>query len=158
MTYIKYFILFFFITVTSFAQTEYKTTQGITYKVGDTLQIGQPIGISLSAGRWKTIFSKSGNEITNNNLINKKTFIKKIKIVDGIAQFYFRIYATDFYVNIDEGLAKGEIISPYNKLNALPDEEDKYDKLKKIKDLLDSGALTKEEYNSEKIKILNLPK
>jgi hypothetical protein len=34
-------------------------------------------------------------------------------------------------------------------------EEDKFDKLKKLKQLLDTGAITEEEYKNEKHKILN---
>ena len=161
----NYFKIVFIILLTSmncFAQTEYKTAQNLIFKVGDTLEIGQPMGISLSVGHWKTIFTKKGKELTNNNLINKRTIIKKIEEVSGVTRFYFHIYGTDFYVNIDEAIAKGEIINPYDKSKISAEESkstkdlDKYDKLKKIKDLYDSGALTKEEFESEKAKILSV--
>ena len=152
----KITFLILFLTSICFAQTEYKTTQGLIFKVGDTIQIGQPMGISLSVGHWKAIFTKKGGEITNNNLINKKVVVNKIENIDGITRFCFRIYSSDFYANIDEALAKGEIINPYNKPNNSKKELDKYDKLKKAKELFDSGVLTKEEFEIEKKKILDL--
>lgn len=159
MTFSKHLLFTLLISISAFAQREYKTSQDLTFKVGDTLEIGQPMGISLGVGHWKTIFTKKGKELTNNNLINKRFIINKIEEVEGITRFSFHIYGSDFYVNIDEGLAKGEIINPYSKSKTSATESDKldkYDKLKKIKDLYDSGALTKEEYESEKVKILSL--
>jgi len=153
----KFIILFYLlVSLSVFSQSQYKTAQGFTYKIGDTIQIGQPILISLSTGHWKTIFSKKGKNLTNNNLINKSVVIKKIEVIDSITRFNFRIFSSDFYVNIDEALAKGEVIVDPKKQKEISLNDDKYDKLKKIKDLYDSGALTKEEFESEKIKILEL--
>lgn len=155
MKFIKHFRILLLVSVTAFAQAEYKTTQGFVYKIGDTLRTGQPMYISRSTGHWQTIFTKNGNNLTNPNLINKSTTIKKIEDVNGITRFYFRIFSSDFYVCIEEAIAKGEIITNYSKSKVNPISEDKYDKLKKIKELYDSGALTKEEFESEKSKILN---
>ena len=115
----KYLKLLLFVSITSFAQTEYKTSQGIVYKIGDTLKIGQPMYISRSVGHWKTIFTKNGKEIANPNLINKSTVIKKIEEVENITRFSFRIFSSDFYVNIDEAIAKGEIITNYINSNKM---------------------------------------
>lgn len=156
MNFIKHFRILLLVSISSFAQAEYKTTQGLVYKIGDTLRIGQPMYISRSTGHWQTVFNKNGSNLTNPNLINKSTTIKKIEEVNGITRFYFRIFSSDFYVYIDEAIAKGEIITNHSKSKVNPISEDKYDKLKKIKELYDSGALTKEEFESEKSKILNL--
>lgn len=40
-------------------------------------------------------------------------------------------------------------------IQKIPKEDDNLDKLKKLKDLLDSGAITTEEYATEKQKLLN---
>lgn len=159
MNYFKITFIFFFISLTSFSQTEYKTKQGITYKIGDTIHIGRPMKIGRSmvmvaASHWKTIFKMNGSNSSNSNLTDKKVIINKIEEASGITRFNFRIYQTNFYVNIDEAITTGEILSEHS-LDS-DKTEDKYDKLKKIKELYDSGALTKEEFDLEKTKILKL--
>jgi len=163
MNNLKLLAFILFINFSCFSQTEYVTNQGVLYKVGDTLQIGRPISISGSpinsaGGHWKTIFKMNDSNSSNSNLTNKTAVITKIEIVENIAKFYFRIYSTNFYVKIEEALAKGEIINKYKSTSENKEVFDKYDKLKKIKQLYDSGALTKDEFDTEKKKILDLEK
>ena len=53
----------------------------------------------------------------------------------------------------------GTIITPLlnilNKKKEQPKEEDKYKKLEQLKNLLDTNAITQEEYDVEKNKLLN---
>ncbi len=56
---------------------------------------------------------------------------------------------TDFEIVQGKTKTKNKV-KPKNSLS-----EDKYDKLEKVKKLLDDGAITKEEYDMEKTKILN---
>ncbi|MBN1464093.1 MAG: SHOCT domain-containing protein [Paludibacteraceae bacterium] len=67
-------------------------------------------------------------------------------------------------VEINLALESGELVSKSpsylnkeQRQNAGTNTSDKYDKLKKLKDLYDSGVLTDEEYKIEKEKILNEP-
>jgi hypothetical protein len=65
-----------------------------------------------------------------------------------------------YQVAIDDAIATGEIIVPdqYKPKPALSQQSqqqsDVYDKLKKLKELLDSGAITQEEYDAQKKKLL----
>ena len=59
---------------------------------------------------------------------------------------------------VKEVVETPRVVEPENNvlgsINTTEVKEDKYDKLEKIKKLLDSGAITQEEYDSEKKKIL----
>lgn len=162
MKYFKIAFILLFVNMNCLSQTEYQTKQGIKYKIGDTLHIGRPMKIAKSmimvaASHWKTIYKMNGETSGNSNLTDKKVVINKIEEVDKMTRFQFRIFNTNFYVIIDEAITTGEILSDY-KVNFNVASEDKYDKLKKIKELLDSGALTPEEFESEKKKILSSEK
>ncbi|MGY0425249.1 MAG: SHOCT domain-containing protein [Polaribacter sp.] len=60
---------------------------------------------------------------------------------------------TNYLLRINEAIASCEVTPcPNKKVNVVNTTESKYDKLKKIKDLLDSGVLTKEEFEKENTK------
>lgn len=148
------FVFSAFCTHIIFAQDSYKTKSGFIYKVGDSLQLGQPIMMSSSpiiatTGEWVSVFSLGGENLRNMNFMNKSAIITAIDTV-GKDKLRFKLYRKEFYVKIDEAIDKGEVVISINKK-----EVDKYDLLKKLKDLYDSGALTEEEFNIEKKKILN---
>jgi len=153
-------LLLFFTLLLSFssikAQTTYKAKSGHIFKVGDTLKLGQPITISsgpivATTGEWATVFNKKNEKLRNMNFINKKAVISEINTV-GDAKLHFKLYGKKLYILVDEAISLGEMIVTYeSKDNSL----DKYDKIKKLKELLDIGALSKEEFESEKKKLLN---
>lgn len=61
------------------------------------------------------------------------------------------MYGKKLYAIIDEAIDNGEVL--VKRMNK-PIKIDKYDKIKKLKELLDIEAITKEEFDSEKNKIL----
>jgi Short C-terminal domain len=138
------------------AQTKYTAKSGQVFKIGDTLKLGQPINISsgpliATNGQWATIFTEKNNELRNMNFINKKVIITKISL-DGKAKLFFKLYGKKLFVLIDEAISNGEVSVSYKKQNNF---NDKFDKIKKLKELLDMGAITKEEFESEKKKLLD---
>ena len=65
-----------------------------------------------------------------------------------------------YQIAIDDAIASGEIMVPdkFKSKQTLAQQpqpqSDVYDQLKKLKDLLDSGAITQEEYDAQKKKLL----
>lgn len=81
---------------------------------------------------------------------NKKNgFVYYAKIGSGL---------TNYEIDIENAIASGEIIVPEEFMPKSKSQnqntETKYDKLKKIKELRDSGVLSEEEFQKEKDKIM----
>ena len=76
--------------------------------------------------------------------------------------FYYypiiNVGATRFQVDIDDAIASGEIVIPVEfkkqQTAAAVPQEDVYDKLTKLKKLLDDSAITQQEYDAQKKKLL----
>lgn len=155
-------LLIMFIPITSSAQktTEYKASNGITYHVGDTVNIGR--GSSVD-GWFKYILASSLNtsdsqrdwfkrKFTNTGLIIKSIDYKE---VNGIKKYSFKMGSKALYnvfISIDEAIADCEVI-PCAKTPVAG--IDKFDQLKKLKGLLDDKILTQSEYDKQKEKLLN---
>ena len=140
------------------SQTEYKTKSGHIYKIGDTIELGQPVKISSSpliatTGEWATILNKKGENVRNMNLINSKGIIEEIQN-NGNTQLIFKVFGRKFYVLIEEAIRKNEVVLPL-RFSERYIREDKYDKIRKLKELLDIEAITKEEFDKEKKKLLD---
>ena len=147
------FILISLYSISSQSQNSYKTESGITYKIGDTLHIGRP----LNDLGWTAIYKDKSRKTYafNRNLVNKKVIVKKIDTTSSPTALIFTIYRRNFYVNIDDALNNKEIIPSVKRQLTNKNTEHKYDVLLKLKKLLDSEAITQEEYIKEKKKILN---
>ena len=144
-----FFLLTIFSINTLVAQDHYKTDSGLTFYVGDSIKIGQP----LSHLGWRSIYRERGEDyIKNKNLITKVVTITAIDTLNKPVNFSINYKNRIFKVDIDEALRNKEIIP---KLGLAPLEISKYDQLLKLKDLLDKGILTQKEFDAEKKKILN---
>jgi hypothetical protein len=137
---------------------EYKASNGITYHVGDTVKIGQ--GSSVD-GWFKYILASSINssdtqrdwfkrKFTNTGLVLKSIDTKE---VNGIKKYSFKMGSKALYnvfISIDEAIAACEVTPCAIKTGvSLADE------IKKLKVLLDEGAITQAEFDSQKKKLLN---
>lgn len=151
---------------------KYVTSIGWTIKEGDELILGKG-----------SMPDKSFAFITENaNMLQYRQYSdgttgklqhtyngRKVKVSDlivfGTKKMGFYINAkikvgqlSRYSVDIENAIESGEVVVPqeYAKKNTttLP-ATSKADELKKLKELLDSGALTQEEYDAEKKKILN---
>ena len=151
-----YLILTLLFSVCTFSQNYYETKSGHVFKVGDTIRLGQPVTISSglllpTTGHWETLFSEENENIQNMNFINKKAVISKIDLT-GDAKLHFKLFGKKLNILIDDGVSLGEIaITNTNIKNSL----DKYDLIKKLQSLLNTGAITQEEFQSEKTKLLS---
>jgi hypothetical protein len=152
----------------------YRASNGILYKVGDTITLGRgsaPNGYfnylemrgfskSLSAlsGYYDNITRSIGRNYSGLNIVIKKIIYSKFK---GSTKVVFVVGGgniTNYNLMIEDAIATCEIIDCKELNNTqviYQKQEDKYDKLKKVKELLDNGTLTQEEFEIEKKKILN---
>jgi hypothetical protein len=132
----------------------------VNYKIGDTVKLGLGSGVQgsfvfLQIGGW---MAGSTNQHLPSTYSNLNLIIKKIKkaTFKGGEKVWFVVDGgniTNYNLFIDDAIQVCEVVPCLEKTSVTKD--DKFDKLKKLKELFDSGALTEEEYNSEKKKILS---
>jgi hypothetical protein len=159
----------------------YVTNSGFTVKAGDELILGKgtlpnkffafiyqsPVGYftetSLDASNRKSLIS---------TFAGKKVKVKRLQSY-GTRRTGFNVVAVvgagdivNYWIELDQAIEAGEIVVPepyaskldINKKNApLVIQQNTVsvaDEIKKLKELYDSGVLTKEEYESEKKKLL----
>lgn len=133
------------------SQETYKTVSGIVYHIGDSLKIGQP----LSHLGWRSIYV-SRNDLdyfANKNLVTKVVIISEIDTINKPVNFGFKYLGKNFRVDIDEAIRNKEVI-PQLEQELAGKGPSKYDQLIKLKELLDQGILTPDEFEKEKKKIL----
>jgi len=151
-----------------FAQTikEYKATNGITYHLNDTIKLGKG---SNANGSFLYIEDRGLNfpgppggrgqsghnlpkEFANGGVILK--IITKMSI-NGVDKYMFSVNPGGLFrysMFIDDAILACEVQpcgQTVKQVNSVADE------IKKLKALLDSGAITKAEYEAQKKKLLN---
>lgn len=164
MKYPFFMLAFILPFVVSAQKEEYKASNGRIYHVGDTITLSKGSGMN---GVF-TSFQVAGlarSTVPEQNympasMVGIKLIIKKIKNwpVAGQDRFYFVTQGHSAISNgwlfIEQAIGSCEITDcnkPENKKEA---KQDKFEQLKKLKELLDSGAITQEEFDKEKKKIL----
>lgn len=145
---------------------EYTASNGITYKIGDTITLANGSNFD---GKFQYV-QMGGLARTANAEANKlpginsglKVNIKKIRHTKNkrFDMVWFVVGGgniANYWLFIEDAIDSCEIDNCNEKVQKVEvvDASDKYDKLAKIKKLLDDGVLTKEEYETEKKKILN---
>jgi hypothetical protein len=155
------FLLFLAIGFSSHAQKlkEYKASNNVVYKKGDVIKMNKGSAengdfVYLSIGGWA---AGTGQKIpaTYAGVAVKIKKIKKYK-KHGVEKVLFTVNGgniTNYILDIEPAISSCEV-TPCSQKKATTKSESKYDKLKKLKELLDSGAITKEEFEKEKKKIL----
>lgn len=144
---------------------DYKASNGITYKVGDEIKLGRGSDtngrfVYVNMGGWGAAMSGNPEQnwlgAANAGLLVTIKKIKKYnyKRYKGV---YFTVGGgniTNYTIDIENAIATCEIENCNQEDNSSTAATDKYDKLAKVKKLFDDGVLTKEEYETEKEKIL----
>ena len=146
--------------------SEFTASNGITYKIGDEVKLGRGSDtngkfVYVNIGGWAVSTNPENNRLgaANSGLI---VTIKKIhkynyKRYKGV---YFTVGGgniTNYTLDIESAIKTCEVehcTKEIQKVEIVGNTSDKYDQLKKIKELLDEGILTQEEYDAEKKKIL----
>jgi len=154
--------------------TQYTAINGITYHIGDTVRLGRgssPSGtfMYLQMGGWGAALTYSSSGGPNQMNIgrayaNTAVIIKKIKTnkIKGIVKYYFTVGGgniTNYILVIDDAIEACEVTPCEQNSTAattiIQKPDDNLDKLKKLKALLNSGAITQAEYDAQKAKLLN---
>ena len=154
---------------------EYKATNGITYHINDTVRLGTgskpdgsflyledrglglPVPPAGPGGR-----SRGGSHTLPKDYANAGVIIKSIKVVpvNGINKYLFMVNPGGlirYSMYIDDAIAACEVkpCATPDAPNASKPVPSVADEIQKLKQLLDSGALTQAEYDSQKKKLLN---
>ncbi len=142
---------------------EYTAANGITYKVGEEFELNRGSDtngkfVYVNIGGWAVSSNAENNRLGAGNAGLIVT-IKKIKKYDykRYKGVYFTVGGgnlTNYTINIEKAIESCEVKPCKEDVSAVVQESDKYDKLAKIKKLLDDGILSQEEYEAEKKKIL----
>lgn len=151
-------------------KTEYKASNGIVYHVGDTIQLGRgsrddgTFNYLQINNTFSAFVGGEPNQGVAKSFSGANVVIKKIREMNmkGASKVYFVVGGgsiTNYWLMIDDALATGEVVDPTKnkageKEESAP-ESSKADKLRELKQLLDEGILTQEEFEAEKKKILN---
>lgn len=168
MKTVLFILLLTIICFVSSAQnmSEYKASNGIIYHVGDTIKFGRGTGVNgsfayVQMGTGAAAMGVRG--VVGASWSGFNAIIKKIKkmTIKGATVVYFVVGAKGprFNVGIEDALAVGEVVNPNKgndvQQNTLNKQKSKTERLKDLKELLDSGILTQEEFDTEKKKILD---
>jgi hypothetical protein len=140
--------------------TEYKATNGVTYHINDTVRLGKGSG---SDGSFLYLEERGipgpGNrsrslpkQFTNGGVVIKS--IRKDNL-SGAAKYLFVVFPGGLFnysLYIDDAILACEVVpcaqSAAKQVGSVADE------IKKLKQLLDSGALTQAEFDAQKKKLL----
>lgn len=155
--------------VTAQKLTAYQASNGIVYHIKDPVHLGRgsaPDGtfLYLQIGGWAVAFNDSSADPNVNNVgrsyANTAVIVKKIAqvMIKGVVKTYFTVGGgniTNYLLSIEDAIQVCEVVPCTANNSNQPVVADKFDQLKKLKALFDSGALTQAEYDDQKKKLLN---
>ena len=143
---------------------EYTASNGVVYKVGDEIKLGRGSGangrfVYVTIGGWAQSMNPEQNALPPGN-VGLVVTVKKIKKYDS--KRYKKVLfivgggnITNYNLDIESAIAECEIEKCKTVSEAPKSADDKFDKLKKLKELYDGGAITEGEYNEQKKKLLD---
>ena len=137
----------------------YIASDGIQYKVGDTLKIGMPSGLRTFAFIQSIDFMGTVTYATA-GFSNTEVVIKKIRIGGSSRIGYkanFQTKATavsNLFIDFESALKSSELIGKKGSMSS----SDAINELKKAKEKLDLGLITQEEYDKKKSELVNFIK
>ncbi|MBC7400968.1 MAG: SHOCT domain-containing protein [Mucilaginibacter sp.] len=144
--------------------TEYKASNGVTYHVGDTVRLGHGTkqdGTFMYFEDHGLIPNPRSTRNLPKDFANVGAVVKSIKKtkINGIDKYMFSVNPGGpmrYTVFIDDAIEACEIKPCKSTDSATPATAGSVaDEIKKLKGLLDSGAITKAEYDAQKKKLLN---
>jgi hypothetical protein len=143
------------------AQTQYKASNGVTYHLGDTVKLGRGSkqdGSFLYLEDHGIIPNPRGVRNLPKEFTNVGAVIKNIKTmrINGVDKYVFSVNPGGpmrYTVFIDDAIAACEV-KPCVEAGGTAPVMSVADEIKKLKDLLDSKAITQAEYDAQKKKLL----
>lgn len=136
----------------------YKASNGKLYELGDTIKLSRGSGnngsfVYLSVGGIGFAANGGTGSQVNYTFANTNVVVKKIK-KDLSGRVFFSVGGgglTNYTLDIENAISMCEIVDCNSTKQNSPS---KLDELKKLKELLDAGVLTQDEFNAEKAKLL----
>lgn len=168
MKKIIFLIIFSLLYSLSFGQgtllEEYTASNGVTYRPGAIINLSKgsaPNGdfVYLTMAGWAVSMDPKQNVIPK-SYAGLAIEVKKIRIqkLKGAEKVYFVVGAgniTNYTLDIEQAIESCEIEDCLDSSEVQPTpSDDPLERLKKLKQLLDMGAITQEEYDLQKAKIL----
>lgn len=164
------FAFFVLISISSTAQRveTYTASNGVTYHPGDTIHLGMgsaPNGdfLYLQMGGWGAAMTSNSYNHDQNNIgrayAHTNVILKKIRQgkVKGAQKTIFVVGGgniTNYYLDIDPAIETCEVTPCSKDSGTTTNSTSIADEIAKLKDLLDKGAITQEEYDAAKKKLL----
>jgi len=152
---------------------EYKASNGVTYRVGDTLRLGlgsnadgsflyvEDKGLLGSLGPFGNMGPGRNQPVRSlsKDYANVGAIIKSINktSVNGVQKYTFSVNPGGpmrYNVYVDDAIATCEV-KPCKNNGPAATTGSVADEIKKLKALMDSGAITKSEYEAQKKKLLS---
>lgn len=146
--------------------SEFTASNGIPYKIGDEVKLGQGSDtngkfVYVNIEGWAISTNPEDNRL---GAANSGLIVTIKKIIKYNRKRFKGIYSTvgggniaNYILDIENAIKTCEVedcTKEVQQVEVVGNTYDKYDQLKKIKSLLDDGILTQEEYDTEKMKIL----
>ena len=151
---------------------QYKAVNKVTYKIGDTVRLGRGSAPNGSFnymqiggfGAFLAHKQQRGDQLSvDKEYANTAVVIKKMKAasVNGVKKMTFVVSADrpiNFNLNIDDAIQTCEVLPcpSQNPSATTTGALSVADEIAKLKKLLDSGAITQAEYDTQKKKLLAL--
>lgn len=158
------FVLVLLVPFFSKAQVkEYKASNGVIYHVGDTLRLGRGTkadGSFLYLEDHGLIPNPRAARSLPKEFANVGAVIKSMRktTINGVDKYVFTVNPGGpmrYTVFVDDAIEACEV-KPCKAADTAPAQVNSVaDEIKKLKQLLDSGAITQKEYDAQKKKLLN---
>lgn len=134
--------------------TSYLSKDGILYKVGDTVNIAAPSGFHGHFVYFYKIDVFGNIYYPGHEAANTSAIIKKVKITGSRRSGFKAMFQTkgftaldNYFITIEDAIIAGEVKgNGYTSDQALSD-------LKRAKDKLDLGLITRDEYDKKKAEL-----
>lgn len=144
---------------------QYTASNGVTYHIGDKIELGRGSGINgkfnyLKVGGWGGALG--GSEQIGSGYSGQKVILKSILYENNKRRDYTKVWMqvgggniTNYSLEIEQAIQSCEVVPCKANQQISANTIDVADELMKLKKLLDEGILTKEEFDSQKRKLLN---
>ena len=131
-----------------------KLVPGVGAVIGGGLDLVETKAIGNRAFQW--FFE--GNYINNEGTEYEVIEVENISDTTDVPEKETKIDFSEIGNTVSQGIknAGAGLSNLFSKKNKTSSEEDNLDKIKKLKELLDMGAITQEEFDEKKKELLNL--
>lgn len=138
----------------SIVYDEYLSKDGFLYKVGDVIKINKP-----TSGDKFSFITDRFNQLQASSVITGKDMVIKNILVIGFKNTGYELCMTINNPTIPDNILKFENAIYYKEINSKGmSSDDALNELKRAKDKLDLGIISKEEYEVKRLELIKFIK